>query len=87
MDLKNKIYSSYDEINRDLEILDLERKLHYLKVAKSIENLGENITIANLADGLLSQNSKHSDNNSLWNKAFKVATPLLLKKVLQLIFK
>lgn len=85
MKTEKKIYSSYDEIDRDLEILNLERKLHYYKVKRSFEDLGEHITLPNLAEGFLEITK--GDSSPLINRVFKIATPFLIKKALNLFFK
>lgn len=82
---KKKIYSSYDEINRDLEILDLERKLHYQKVKRSIEGLKENITLPNLAEGFLGISKKET--TPLIKTIFRSALPFLMRKALGLFFR
>lgn len=78
--MQKKIYSSYDEINRDLEILNLERKLHYHKVRKSIEELKDDITLPNLAEGFLGISK--NDKLSLGNVAVRTLVPIALRTVL-----
>lgn len=78
-----KIYSSYDEINRDLEILNLERKLHYQKVKRSFEDLKDDLTLPNLAEGFLGISK--DDKLSLGKIALKGALPLVVKTVLRFL--
>lgn len=79
MGMRKKIYSSYEEINRDLEILNLERKLHYHKVRKSIEELKDDITLPNLAEGFLGI-SKHDQPS--WGKvALRTLVPIAVRTV------
>lgn len=83
--MEKKIYSSYDEINRDLEILNLERKLHYDKIKQSIDDLKENLTLPNLAMGLLDISKE--DTKPLVTTVFKAVVPFLVKKVLNFFSK
>lgn len=84
--MKKKIYSSYDEIDRDLEILDLERKLHYQKVKLSVEDLKKNLTLPNLAGGLLGISGGNTGDPlikrvfPLAKTAFRISLPFLVKK-------
>lgn len=80
--MKKKIYSSYDEINRDLEILDIERKLHYYKVKRSVEDLKEHLTLPNLAMGLL--DIPKDNNKPLTKTIFRTVLPFLVKKAVSL---
>jgi hypothetical protein len=41
--MENKKYSSYAEIERDLEILKLEKEIHYQKMLLSIDKTKESI--------------------------------------------
>lgn len=43
-----KSYSSIEEINADLEILKIQRDIHYYKIAQSIENIKSELTPNNL---------------------------------------
>lgn len=77
--MKKKIYSSYDEIDRDMEILNLERKLHYYKVKQSIEDLKEHLTLPNLAQGLLSFSADAG--KPLVKNVFKMALPFFISRI------
>ncbi len=80
--MEKKVYSSYDEIDRDLEILNLERKLHYYKVKKSVEDLKEHLTFTNVAQGLLGISK---DDKIPWVRTvFRFTLPFLVKKVFNL---
>lgn len=77
--MRKKIYSSYDEINRDLEILNLERKLHYHKVRKSIEALKDGITLPNLAEGFFGISK--NDPLSVGKVAIRTLLPIAVRTV------
>lgn len=83
--MKKKVYSSYDEIDRDLEILDIERKLHYYKVKRSIEDLKEHLTLSNLAQGALGLSKANV--KPLVKTAFRTALPFLVNKAFSLFVK
>lgn len=82
--MKKKIYSSYDEIDLDLEILDLERKLHYQKAKRSIGDLKDNLTIGKVAQGVLGISGGAKP---LVKTAFRAALPFLVKKAFGLFSK
>lgn len=83
--MKKKIYSSYEEIDRDLEILNLERKLHYYKVKGSIEELKDHLTFTNVAQGFLGISK---DDTRPWVKmVFRAALPFIVKKAFSLFSK
>lgn len=46
--MERKKYTSYAEIDRDLEILDVERKIHYQKLTQSFDNTKESLNPANM---------------------------------------
>jgi hypothetical protein len=49
-----KKYSSYAEIERDLEILKLEKDINYQKLVLSFQKTKESITPQNIAGGIIS---------------------------------
>lgn len=49
--MASKKYSSYAEIDRDLEILRLERQIHLEKMKLSVEKTKDNIKLGNLVEG------------------------------------
>lgn len=46
--MERKKYSSYAEIDRDLEILKVEREIHYQKLVKSFDNTKDSLNPANM---------------------------------------
>lgn len=82
---EKKIYSSYDEIDRDLEILKLERKLHYYKVKQGFEDLKSHLTLGNVAKnalGIAKVNVK-----PIASTVFRAALPFLAQKAFGLFRK
>ncbi|WP_026703812.1 DUF6327 family protein [Flavobacterium soli] len=46
--MEKKKYSSYEEIDRDLEILKIEREIHYQKLTQSFDNTKDSLNPANM---------------------------------------
>ena len=46
--MNTKVYSSYDEINRDLEILKVEKDLAYAKFKRSLDETKESLEPMNM---------------------------------------
>lgn len=78
-----KVYSSYEEINRDLEILKLERRLHYYKIKQHIENTKEDLTLPNMVSKLVGVTNEHK--YSLLNMALKGSVPFILRYLLKFL--
>lgn len=83
--MKKRVYSSYDEIDRDLEILDVERKLHYYKVKRSVDDLKEHLTFSNLVQGLLGISLENT--KPLVKTVFTATLPFLVRKAFSLFVK
>lgn len=80
-----KVYSSFEEIDRDLEILKLERRLHYYKIKQRIENTKEDLTLPNMVSKLMGVSYEHK--YSLLSIALKGSAPLILRYILKKILK
>lgn len=52
--MENKKYASYAEIERDLEILKLEKEINYQKLVLSFQKTKESITPENIVSGVFS---------------------------------
>lgn len=52
--METKKYSSYAEIDRDLEILKVEREIHYRKIILSLDKTKESILPSEPISGFLS---------------------------------
>lgn len=46
--MNTKVYHSYDEVNRDLEILKVEKDLAYAKFKKSLDDTKESLEPMNM---------------------------------------
>lgn len=72
-----KKYSSYAEIDRDLEILKLEKEINYQKLVLSFQNTKECITPQNIVNGLFSS----------YKEYFLNSYPKILQSILPFIIK
>lgn len=75
--MATKRYSSYAEIDRDLEILKIERKLHLEKVKYGLENAKENLKFGNLVQGYLGFSFENK--SSIMFKVIQFITPYIFK--------
>jgi hypothetical protein len=72
--MEPKKYTSFEQIERDLQILKLEREIHYNKIVLNYEQTKENLTPRNLLSGLL----HFSIPNNL-GSIIKIIGPLLIQ--------
>ncbi|MES2812345.1 MAG: DUF6327 family protein [Bacteroidota bacterium] len=75
--MKSRVYTSYEEIDRDLEILKLQKEIHNqklsLSVEKTIEGLSPHSMIQNVLDGFSGAITKYG-------LLQKVVIPFLINK-------
>jgi hypothetical protein len=70
-------YSSYAEIDRDLEILKLEKQIHYQKLVLSIDQTKESLLPSNLVFDLVNYYKSFASN--IYMNLLKFAIPYLIK--------
>lgn len=70
--MERKRYSSYAEIDKDLEILKLEKDINYQKLVLSFQKTKENITPQNIVNGFISSYTDY----------FKSSYPQILQSIL-----
>jgi len=75
--METKRYSSYAEIDRDLEILKLKREIHLEKMKLGLENVKENLKLGNVVEGYLEFSTTNSP--SILSKIVHLAFPFILK--------
>lgn len=75
--MEKKQYSSYNEIDQDLEVLKLERELHYRKLKRGVDHTIDQLKVGNLIEGYLGFSSR--DPMSITGKLIKWASPLVVK--------
>ncbi|MCD0469403.1 DUF6327 family protein [Flavobacterium sp. JAS] len=61
--METKKYASYAEIERDLEILKLEKEINYQKLVLSFQKTKESITPQNIVNGFLSSYKEYFSNS------------------------
>lgn len=61
--MERKKYSSYAELDRDLEILKLEKEINYQKLVLSFQKTKESITPQNIVNGFVSSYTEYFSNS------------------------
>jgi hypothetical protein len=61
--METKKYSSYAEIERDLEILKVQKDINYQKLVLSFQKTKESITPQNIVGGFFSSLKEHVSNS------------------------
>lgn len=61
--MEAKKYSSYAEIERDLQILKLEKEINYQKLVLSLQKTKEGITPQKIVNGFFSSYKDYFSNN------------------------
>lgn len=77
MERKPKIYSSFEEIDLDLQILKLEREIHAQKIKLNLEKTGQNMRPMNLLQDYIGEGTRNT---------FTLIEPIL-KFILQFFMK
>lgn len=73
--MEAKKYSSYAEIERDLEILKLQKEINYQKLVLSFERTKESITPQNIIGGIFSS----------YKDYFSTSYPKILQSILPFV--
>ena len=78
--METKVYSSYAEIDRDLEILKLQKEIDHQKLALSVEK-----TIDSLTPGSLMQNVLGNVGTLVtkYDWLSKIVIPLLIRRFMK----
>ncbi|WP_343635328.1 DUF6327 family protein [Fluviicola sp.] len=79
MEKKPQIYSSFEEIELDLQILKLEREIHAQKIKLNLEKTGENLRPVNLINDYLGTTDR--TNLSVIEQVFKIILQFLVKPI------
>ena len=80
-----KKYSSYAQIDSELEILKLEKEIHYRKMMQSVQKTKESLTPSGLVTNLIS--SSGSALKGPYGVVISMVTPFVLNKVVPYIKK
>ncbi|WP_035646701.1 MULTISPECIES: DUF6327 family protein [unclassified Flavobacterium] len=73
--MERKKYSSYAELDRDLEILKLEKEINYQKLVLSIQKTKESITPQKIVNGFVSSYTDY----------FKKSYPKILQSIIPFV--
>lgn len=73
--MEKKKYASYAEIDKDLEILRLEKDINYQKLKLSFQRTKENITPQNIVNGFVSSYTDY----------FKKSYPQILQSAIPIV--
>lgn len=60
MEKKPKIYSSFEQIELDLQILKLEREIHAQKIKLNLEKTGQNLRPLNLLQDYIGEGTRNT---------------------------
>ena len=75
--MEPKKYSSYAEIERDLEILKLEKEINHQKLILSFQKTKESITPQNIVNGFFSSYKEYFTNS--YPKILQSVLPFVIK--------
>ena len=77
MERKQKIYSSFEEIELDLQILKVQREIHAQKIKLNLEKTGENLKPINLLQDYIGESNR--DTFSLIEQVIKIILQFVIK--------
>jgi hypothetical protein len=60
MEKKPKVYSSFEEIELDLQILKIEREIHAQKIKLNLEKTGQNLRPMNLLQDYIGEGTRNT---------------------------
>ena len=83
--MQTKKYTSYAQIEKDLEILKLEKEIYYQKMSYSVHKTKEIFTPISLVTGAIS--SSNLLFTGTYGTIFKIASPFFMNKVVPLFKK
>ena len=74
--METKKYASYAEIERELEILKLEKEINYQKLVLSFEKTKESLTPENIVNGFVSSFTDYLSNS--YSTILQIALPYII---------
>jgi hypothetical protein len=77
MERKPKVYSSFEEIELDLQILKVQREIHAQKIKLNLEKTGENLRPMNLLEGYIGESNRTTF--SLIEQVIKIILQFVVK--------
>lgn len=82
--MEPKIYSSYAQINRELEILKIEREINYQKLVLGLQKTKESFAPENIVSDLIGTYSSAAA-ASPYGAIINTAVPFILKKAVPFV--
>lgn len=79
MEKKTKIYSSFEEIELDLQILKVQREIHAQKIKLNLEKTGENLKPVNLLQDYIGESNRTTF--SLIEQIIKIILQFVIKPI------
>lgn len=76
--MKARNYTSFAEIDRELEILKIEKEIHYQRLVFNVQKTKENLEPINVVKGFVS--STLANFPSSLGTIFNIALPFLIKR-------
>ncbi|UQD55586.1 DUF6327 family protein [Flavobacterium sp. K5-23] len=75
--MKNKQYTSFDQIDRELEILRIEKEINHQKLLLVVQKTKESLQLLNMVSGLVGTISAPFSN--AYTGILKMGIPLIIK--------
>ena len=72
--MESKIYTSFEQLDREIEILKVEREIHYQKIVLQVQRTKESFSTRNMLSSLL-----HFDIPKSSSKILKLISPILIQ--------
>jgi hypothetical protein len=78
--MKNRSYTSFAEIDKDLQIAKLERDIHREKIFLQAEKLKSNFSLSGLLKNTMGGGEKSSSSSSIIMNIANMALPFIMNK-------
>lgn len=78
--MKNRIYKSFTEIDKDIQIVKLERDIHREKISLQAEKLKNSFSLSSILNNTMNGGEKNSSSSSMIMNVINLALPFIFKK-------
>jgi hypothetical protein len=78
--MKNRSYTSFAQIEKDIQIAKLERDIHREKVFLQAERMKSNFSLSGILKNTVGTNDSSSSSSSIIMNVLNMALPFILKK-------
>ena len=82
---KDKVYTSYEQVNRDLAIYKLEMELYREKLKNDVDNVKEDLSFSNVISGFFNLKSSKSTGGSWISRILVSFAPWTTRMIWKLI--